>query len=299
MGCLLRTLVLGSAVLPLAIALPNLFSQCTTQSQPNPIARDRPTQVTGTINGTTAIVPIPYDVARSIVPAEYAILRHAYEALIPNFPTNMYPAQLEALLDHEVQSLGISIGDFQRMALRFPFVDRINDGYSSFRYTAPQLLSASNPVALLGSIAYGKSIGGTFEPSCDGYANDGNGSTSMVGYEALSLRSKPVFVAQFQTAQEIPFSQKLFVNISNQPSFGSGLPVCDNFITLYNTSVTQAPYTPVPVHGTIQVQPPYYPEKTTLEAWGYRQDNAFIEINNVPCENLKGYSGTGPGDSIA
>jgi hypothetical protein len=52
---------------------------CQTQSQPNPIVNEYPGQVTGTINGTTAIVPIPYDVARSMIPAEYGILRQAYE----------------------------------------------------------------------------------------------------------------------------------------------------------------------------------------------------------------------------
>jgi hypothetical protein len=52
---------------------------CQTQSQRNPIVKEYPGQVTGTINGTTAIVPIPYDVARSMIPAEYGILRQAYE----------------------------------------------------------------------------------------------------------------------------------------------------------------------------------------------------------------------------
>jgi hypothetical protein len=88
-----------------------------------------------------------------------------------------------------------------------------------------------------------------------------------------------------------------FINITNQPSFGSGLGVCDNYITLYNSSVTQGAYAPVPVKGTIKVVPPYYASEATLEAFGYRMDNAFIEKNNVPCENLKGYAGTGPGDT--
>lgn len=54
----------------------------------------------------------------------------------------------------------------QRIALRFPFVDRLNDGYSCFRYTAPQIISL-NPVALLGSTFYGKTFPGTFDPPCD------------------------------------------------------------------------------------------------------------------------------------
>ncbi|KAI5367092.1 hypothetical protein Slin15195_G022250 [Septoria linicola] len=269
-------------------------------SQPNPIAKDRPTEVTGTINGTTAIVPVPYDVARSIIPAQYGILREAYEKLIPGFPKDMYPAEFEGLLDHDVQSNGIKIPDFQRIALRFPFIDRLNDGYSCFRYTAPQLVTASNLVALGGSAFYGETIPGNFEPPCDGYASNGKGSTFLSAYkapESKALGSQPVFDSSFKTVASIPFSQKLIVNITNQPSFGSGIPVCDNYITLYNTSVTQGRFAPVPVKGEVKVEPPYYKTKTTLKAWGFRQDNAFIERNNVPCENLKGYAGTGPGDS--
>lgn len=90
---------------------------CRTQSQPNPIAKDRPTEVTGTINGTTAIVPIPFDVARSVIPAQYGILREAYEKLIPGFPRDMYPAEFEGIFDHDVQSLGIPIPDFHVLEL--------------------------------------------------------------------------------------------------------------------------------------------------------------------------------------
>ncbi|GIZ41887.1 hypothetical protein CKM354_000517500 [Cercospora kikuchii] len=293
-----RSVLLAAAILSTTTALPGLL--CKTQSQPNPIAKDRPTEVTGTINGTSAIVPIPYDVARSVVPAQYGILREAYEKLIPGFPKDMYPAEFEGLLDHDVQSFGIKIPDFQRMALRFPFVDRLNDGYSCFRYTAPQLVSVSNPVAIAGSTAYGKTIPATFDPPCDGYANDKTASTYLSGYavpESKLLGSEPTFDSHFRSVASIPYSQKLLVNITNQPSFGSGLPVCDNYITLYNTSVTQGRFAPVPVQGELKVEPPYYPHKTTLKAWGYRMDNAFIEKNNVPCESLKGYGGTGLGDS--
>jgi hypothetical protein len=87
------------------------------------------------------------------------------------------------------------------------------------------------------------------------------------------------------------------MNITNQPSFGSGLAVCDNYITLYNSTVTQGEFSPVPVEGSIKVVPPFYPTEATLKAYGFRMDNAFVERNNVPCEKLKGYAGTGPGDT--
>ncbi|KAM3424747.1 hypothetical protein BST61_g6731 [Cercospora zeina] len=298
MAMLLRALLVASTILKSTTAVPGLL--CKTQSQPNPIAQERPNEVTGTINGTSAIVPIPYEVARSIIPAQYGILREAYEKLIPGFPKDMYPAEFEGLLDHDVQGSGIKIPDFQRMALRFPFVDRLNDGYSCFRYMAPQLISASNPVAIAGSSAYGKTVPAIFDPPCDGYADDGNGSTYLSSYavpDSSLLSTEPTFDSHFRCVESIPFTQKLFVNVTNQPSFGSGIPVCDNYITLYNTSVTQGQFVPVPVQGKLNVEPPYYSQKTTLHAWGYRMDNAFIERNNMPCESLKGYSGTGPGDS--
>ncbi|KAF7195211.1 hypothetical protein HII31_03417 [Pseudocercospora fuligena] len=278
---------------------PNLL--CISESQPNPIRNTYPNDVTGTINGTTVIVPIPYSVARSVVPSQYGILTKAYEELIPGFPKDMYPAVFQGLLDHDV-GLGplIRIPDFQRAALKYPFVDRINDGYSSFMYSAPQLISATNAIALAGGAMYGETHPGNFDPNCNAYAYDGSkDKTYLTVYEApgsKALGSSPKFDTHFQTASSIPYSQHVFVNITNQPSFGSLGTTCDNYITLYNTTVTQGKYAPVPVQGTVKVVSPYYPQAATLNAYGYRMDNSFIERNNVPCENLKGYSGTGPGD---
>lgn len=88
-----------------------------------------------------------------------------------------------------------------------------------------------------------------------------------------------------------------FKNVTNQPLFGDGLPLCDHYITLFNTSVTQGQYAPVPVEGTVGVRPPFYPAEEKFEGvYGYRMANAFIEENGVPCEKLRGYSGTGAGD---
>ncbi|EGP89261.1 uncharacterized protein MYCGRDRAFT_108774 [Zymoseptoria tritici IPO323] len=274
---------------------------CKTHSQPNPIAKQYPKDVTGTINGTTAIVPIPYDVARSIIPSEYGILRDAYEKLMPDLPKDMYPVHYSGLLDHGLGLGDFKIPDFQRMVLKFPFVDRLNDGYSCFQYSAPLILSFDNLIALAGSKAYGPTFAGSFDPPCDGYADDGQGATVLSAYvvpPGQHLGSKPAFEGRFKAAcSSVPYDQKVFVNITNQPIFGSGKPVCDNYITLYNTSVTQGEFAPVAVEGTVKVGPPFYPQDATLEAFGYRMDNAFVERNDVPCEKLKGYAGTGPGDS--
>lgn len=58
-------------------------ANCVTQSQPNPIAAQYPNEVTGTINGTFSVIPIPYAQARSLVPAKFGILTKAYETLMP------------------------------------------------------------------------------------------------------------------------------------------------------------------------------------------------------------------------
>lgn len=67
------------------------ISSTTVDSSPNPIGTLYPTSVTGTINGTIAVVPIRYELARSIIPAQYGILKKAYTSLLPGFPADKYP----------------------------------------------------------------------------------------------------------------------------------------------------------------------------------------------------------------
>lgn len=76
---------------------------CTTSSQPNPIAQQYPETPSGTFNATLAILPIPMDTARKIIPAQYAILEGAYRELLPSFPEGMYPVLMQAGLDHDIQ----------------------------------------------------------------------------------------------------------------------------------------------------------------------------------------------------
>jgi hypothetical protein len=85
---------------------------CHSHTQPNPIAQTYPQDATGVINGTTAIIPIPYQVARGVIPAEYAILTSAYREIFPTLPADVYPAILEAVQDHDVKQFGIGIPDF-------------------------------------------------------------------------------------------------------------------------------------------------------------------------------------------
>jgi hypothetical protein len=160
-----------------------------------------------------------------------SLIGHDVQSLIPGFPQDMYPAEFEGLIDHDVQTMGIRIPDFQvcvqtkglrastadrtmlqRVALRFPFVDRLNDGYSCFRYTAPQLITATNLIALGGSTMYGKTLPGTFEPSCDAYASeDGDMSTTYLKAYLALFGAEPKFDTSFATVDSIPYDLKLCV----------------------------------------------------------------------------------------
>ena len=73
---------------------------CTSpsHSQPNPIANEykAPNIGTGTSNGTLAVIPIRYDLARSLIPAQYPILKNVYPQLFPNLGPDMYPVCLHS-----------------------------------------------------------------------------------------------------------------------------------------------------------------------------------------------------------
>lgn len=86
----------------------------TVESSPNPIATLYPGNVTGTINGTIAVVPIPYAEARSIIPSQYGILVKQYESILPGFPTGFYPLIVRSVLDHDIIFDGLNlVPDFQ------------------------------------------------------------------------------------------------------------------------------------------------------------------------------------------
>lgn len=101
---------------------------CTSQSQPNPIASTYPDYVTGTINGTLAVLPIPLAQAQQIIGPEYRIMTTAYRSLLPDFPADMYPALLEAEQEHDVQDLAIGIPDFS-VRLSPPFALCVQAAY--------------------------------------------------------------------------------------------------------------------------------------------------------------------------
>ena len=107
-------LVLYLATLVQALSGPSLGSTCVTESQPNPIAQQYPNNVTGTVNGTVIVLPIPYSIARSAVPAQYPILTKQYQKWLPWLGQDMYPVVLNTIYDHDIQMLtsNITVADF-------------------------------------------------------------------------------------------------------------------------------------------------------------------------------------------
>ena len=113
---------------------------CRSQTQPNPITKDFPEDVTGVINGTTAIVPIPYAVARSIIPSQYPILTAAYQKVFPTLQSSMYPAVLEAVQDHDVGQPPLKIPDFTVSPLT---IQGGKKSHSRLTYTAARRFEVS------------------------------------------------------------------------------------------------------------------------------------------------------------
>jgi hypothetical protein len=87
---------------------------CASHDHHNTLAEMFPNNATGVLNATLAIIPIPLETARRLIPPQYGILERAYRALLPNFPEGMYPVMLQAAHDHDVQfrAYGITIDDF-------------------------------------------------------------------------------------------------------------------------------------------------------------------------------------------
>lgn len=90
-------------------------SSCTSEeSSANPIAKLWPNDISGNLNGTTMIVPIPLSTAREVIPEQYGILEDAWREWLPSFPSDMYPMMAVAVHDHDLQfpAYNVSPPDF-------------------------------------------------------------------------------------------------------------------------------------------------------------------------------------------
>ncbi|KAH8722949.1 hypothetical protein GQ44DRAFT_621528 [Phaeosphaeriaceae sp. PMI808] len=273
------------------ISLPNetLAETCQTYDQPNPIASLYPNNATGTLNGTVAIIPISLEVARSIIPAQYRILEHAYRDILPSFPEGMYPAVMQAIHDHEVQAFGYQIPDFTRAGIEFPFLDLLGDNSSSFKWAPSLLMTAGHDIALKGAMDYGtNTFAAIFDPPCDAYQSVPTVKeprTTSLNAEADAASVSVIF----SSTLDEPFPLSFFKNITNQPIFADG-KTCANMIRLFNTSATTAPNRIESVKGSVKANiPPFVGEQEWADVYGIRLATAFIENNYLPCADFRGY----------
>jgi hypothetical protein len=164
-----------------------------------------------------------------------------------------------------------------------------------------QMISDDNLVAVNGSRDYGTIVHPTkFEPGCEAYGRLPGGSTYFKGH-ATDGSDKYVMLefAQLAPGEANPYPVEVYQNLTNQPIFANGTQ-CDRMVRLFNTTISQGQWAPVPVKGTIfsNLEPMVEDmmDGGLGEVFGLLIDTPFIEFNMQDCASLKGYSGTGPGD---
>ncbi|KAE8445006.1 hypothetical protein EG329_014012 [Mollisiaceae sp. DMI_Dod_QoI] len=310
MKILALTLVILQLLWRVTIAAPTApppasLLESRNESSPNPIGPLYPNQATGTLNSTISVVPIPYTLARSIIPSQYRILTKAYHSLLKGFPPDSYPLIIRGAYDHDVglYALNFSIPDFQSIHILYPFVDLLGDGYSSFTYNKYVLITSTNSAAIAGATAGGTvAPPSTFQPELETYAFVPRSATStpeifLNAYTNLST-TKPAITTTFRPLKKVgPWPVSFFVNVTNQPIFSDGL-TCDNQISLFNTSLSIGNNAPAGIHGKITIIPPYFPVEDCVfdDVYGIKVDVAFVENSGLQCADLKGWHATGSGD---
>ncbi|EPS45857.1 hypothetical protein H072_287 [Dactylellina haptotyla CBS 200.50] len=291
--------ILGAYVqLASSLVIPGIYPP--SQSQPNPIVEIYgPLPVTATINSTFAIVPIPLSEARARIPAQYGILTAAYQELLPGWPSDMYPLVVTSALEHDIHGFGIIIPDFTTFRLSFPFVDLLNDGYSNFVYAPVNWMNA-NVVGILGLTVYGLfTPASTMDPPSDPYAFVPAAQASAPGQVYFNFTeigggpNSPTGYVKYTPSGTVDVPWDFVRNVTNQPFTGNGI-ICDNQIRIFNTRLTQPPFSPIPVSGSVFLDSALYSLKiNTNTAKGWLFAAAFLENNFIPCPLLKGYNGAG------
>ncbi|KAF4838173.1 hypothetical protein CGCTS75_v001244 [Colletotrichum tropicale] len=264
---------------------------CTNVDQPNPLWAQHPNNATGVLNVTMAIFPIPMAAARQMVP--FAILENNLRAVMPDFPAGMYPVVVQAGHDHDIRFQDFGIPDFSKAGYEFPFLDLLGDGTSNFRWAPEQLISETNPAAVTGSQAYGTTVhAATFAPDCNAYSalSTCSGSTYFNGSSAAGDKRISLTMRRAVEQQPIPYTLSMFDSIINQPIFANGT-ACDQQIRLFNTSLSQGAFAPVPVRGSVRSSLGPFPADAAFgDVAGFQVATPFIENNYLPCDMFRGYN---------
>lgn len=278
---------------------------------PNPLAEIYPHNVTGTINATTAVLLVPLSYAQSLLPSNLSnsILNHSYTQF--NIPPYLYPIVVEAAIDHDIRyNNSAALADFSSLRIEFPFIDLLGDGYSNFRYTSYIYLSPSIPQATHGIEAYGITTQPAwFDPPDAPYRPKPNFNREEFLFTVFTRVSSPAPRRYTQQAEALlrfhdthsisPFPLSFYKNVTNQPLFGNNSDLCDNQISFWNTTISTGPHAPQVVIGGMMVPSDVLPRRKRFYRGvnGIRAQRAFLENNYRNCEELKGYGGTGDGDS--
>ncbi|KAE9976186.1 hypothetical protein EG328_002738 [Venturia inaequalis] len=291
-------LLLPNSLLPLLCVALGASAQgtCKSQSLPNPIASQYPQNVTGTLNGTLVILPIPMALARSMIPAKYNILTSAYRTLLPTLPEGMYPAFLQAVYDHDVGLGDYKIADFSRGSIEFPFIDLLSDNKTPFRWVPDMFLTSTNGLGINASREYGGEVyPATFEPACDAYApipSCKDGSTYFNAIAANTSLKATFSPVSARKGAQLP--ALFFKKVVNQPVFGDG-KFCNAQRRMFNTSLSAGAYAPKAVSASVHVRLPTIFTQTPGgavfwdDAMAMQVDTPFIEQHLVSCEGFRGY----------
>jgi hypothetical protein len=167
MARLSLTLLLGAATAAVAAPVAAADS-CVTQSAPNPLRAEYPNDITGTLNGTLIAWLVDLDYAKSLV--EYPLLINAARAKYPDLPAGKFPLFADPVLNFDGGLGNFSTGSFQRTRVNVPFVDRLSDGFTSFRANLPMAISQSiiDQSAAAG-LPLSDAHAATTDPTCNGY----------------------------------------------------------------------------------------------------------------------------------
>lgn len=286
-----------------------------SESSPNPIASLYPNDVSGTINSTIFLVPIPYELARSIIPPQFGILKEAYLSLLPGFPDTSYPVRrncfpslkrnldtnvysqlvIRGALDHDVgvYALNFALPDFQSIHILYPFVDILSDGYSSFVYQEYLLLTSTSTIAITGTEVYGTVVvPATFQPELEAYEYAKNRDCDPIELKAFTNLSTTAPAASmiFEPIDEVaPWPMEFYVDVTNQPITTLGV-LCDEQVTMFNTSLSEGRNTPMGIIGDVEILNEYVTGGTGMfEAkgvFGVKVDIAFVEFPGSTCASF-------------
>ncbi|PBP21191.1 hypothetical protein BUE80_DR007749 [Diplocarpon rosae] len=297
--------IISAGSLVMAVSPPvNSYQPARSQnSSPNPIKELYPHDITGTFNGTFLVVPINYDVARSIIPKKWAINKEAYRSLLPDLPGDLYPLVVRAGVNHDIGSPEFILDDLQTVHITFPFVDLLGDGYSSFSYNEYRILALPRG-EISGHDKYNTMrVPASMSPYLEAY------NLTVLDREA-SRYKLDVFTKDFNTVRStdseditVSFMMDHFIadrvtsdkmeflkNVTNQPMFTDG-NLCKNQIFLYDTVLSTGDNAPQRVRGSLTLAAPLVPVKNkhvSLVA-GMTFSAAFRDFHDVPCAQLQGF----------